>query len=221
MTTIQTESHPHDPAISRPRDLAAPSDRNTIRRAMRGRRRALSRAERNQAAQRLARQLGNSTLFLRSAHIAFYLANDGEVDLMPLIERAWAMGKHCYLPVLSPAFHNRLWFARYRPDTPLTANRFHIPEPALRWDDARPASCIDLMLTPLVAFDGRGNRLGMGGGFYDRTLAYLLRREHWRKPALIGTAYEFQRLDQLPHAAWDVPLHGVATDHALYRFSAG
>lgn len=196
-------------------------DRNTLRRQMRRQRRSLSRADRRDAAQALARHLGNSTLFLRSEHIAFYLANDGEMDLTPLIERAWAMGKQCYLPVLSPAFHNRLWFAPYQPDTPLRSNQFRILEPALPWRTMRPATSIDLMLTPLVAFDGAGNRLGMGGGFYDRTLAYLRHRNHWHKPALIGTAYEFQRLEKLPHAVWDVPLHGVATEQTLYRFFTG
>lgn len=198
-------------------DLAASLDRNVIRREMRRRRRALSPADRREAAQALARQLGNSTLFLRSEHIAFYLVNDGEMDLTPLIHRAWAMGKHCYLPVLSPAFHNRLWFAPYRPDTPLRHNQFRIAEPALSWRSMRPAAAIDLVLTPLVAFDGTGNRLGMGGGFYDRTLAYLMHRTHWRKPLLIGTAYAFQQVAQLSHAPWDVPLHGIATEQRLFR----
>ncbi len=195
--------------------------RDDIRRQIRRQRRALSSAAAHSASDALASQLGGTALFRRSDHIAFYLANDGEMDLTPLLERAWAMGKHCYLPVLSPAFHNRLWFAPYRPGTPLQHNRFRIPEPVIRWHEARPAWSIDLMLTPLVAFDGAGNRLGMGGGFYDRTLAYLLQRRHWRKPELIGIAYEFQKLEQLPHAAWDVPLHGVATDRALYRFRPG
>lgn len=216
----------NDDALLCPAPPLAPSppytpDRNAIRREMRCRRRALSRAERSQSAQMLARRLGNSTLFLRSEHIAFYLANDGEMDLRPLIERAWAMGKQCYLPVLSPAFHNRLWFAPYQPDTPLRDNQFRILEPALPWHAVRPAMAIDLMLTPLVAFDATGNRLGMGGGFYDRTLAYLQYRRYWRKPLLIGTAYEFQKVAMLPHAAWDVPLHGVATEQALYHFATG
>lgn len=198
-------------------DLAASPDRNVIRQGMRRRRRALSPADRHEAAQALARQLGNSTLFLRSEHIAFYLANDGEMDLTPLIRRAWAMGKQCYLPVLSPAFHNRLWFAPYHPGTPLRRNPFRILEPALSWRAMRPATTIDLMLTPLVAFDAAGNRLGMGGGFYDRTLAYLQHRNHWRKPLLIGTAYAFQQVAQLPHAPWDVPLHGIATEQRLFR----
>lgn len=215
MTTIHTV-----PGNDLPNSRSASPDRDAIRRQMRRRRRALPRSERQRAADALAARLGNSPLFLRSEHIAFYLANDGEMDLLPLIERAWAMGKRCYLPVLSPAFHNRLWFAPYHPDTPLLPNRFRIPEPVIRWRDTRPASSIELMLTPLVAFDAAGNRLGMGGGFYDRTLAYLLQRTRWRRPQLIGIAYEFQKLAQLPHAAWDVPLHGVATERAVYRFQA-
>lgn len=190
--------------------------REAIRRQMRQQRRALSAAEVRRASQALTQRLGNSALFRRSDHIAFYLANDGEMDLGPLIARAWDMGKTCYLPVLSPAFHNRLWFARYTPDTPLVKNCFRIAEPATRWRDARPAWALDLVLTPLVAFDLAGNRLGMGGGFYDRTLAYLHRRQHWRSPQLMGIAYEFQRVETLPHAPWDVPLHGIATEQALY-----
>jgi len=190
--------------------------RDAIRRQMRQQRRALSAAESRRAAAALSQHLGNSALFRRSDHIAFYLANDGELDLRPLIERAWDMGKTCYLPVLSPAFHNRLWFARYEQDTPLVENCFHIPEPAARWREARPAWALDLVLTPLVAFDLAGNRLGMGGGFYDRTLAYLRRRKVWHQPHLMGIAHEFQRVASLPHAPWDVPLHGIATDCALY-----
>ena len=198
---------------------ATPTSRDDIRRRMRRQRRAVSRHDAREAAQALALQLQGTALFRRSKHIAVYLPNDGEMDLTPLIERAWTMGKHCYLPVLSPAFHNRLWFARYLPDTPLVPNRFRIPEPVARWREARPAWSLDLILTPLVAFDDSGNRLGMGGGFYDRTLAYLLRREHWQQPQLLGVAYAFQQVGQLPHAPWDVPLHGVITDTDLHRFA--
>jgi 5-formyltetrahydrofolate cyclo-ligase len=82
----------------------------------------------------------------------------------------------------------------------------------------RPVWTLDLILTPLVAFDDQGNRLGMGGGFYDRTLAYLGRRKHWKKPRLIGTAHAFQQVARLPHESWDVPLHGVVTEKALLSF---
>lgn len=182
---------------------------------MRQQRRALSPQRQQAAALSLERRLGSHPLFLHSQHIAFYLPNDGEIDLRPLLHRALKMGKRCYLPVLSPLYHNRLWFAPYHQQSELVLNRFGIPEPAVNWAGMRPAWTIDLVLTPLVAFDRAGNRLGMGGGYYDRTLAYLRRRQHWRKPHLLGTAYDFQEVERLPHEPWDVPLHGIVTESSL------
>jgi 5-formyltetrahydrofolate cyclo-ligase len=193
----------------------AKQQRDALRLSMRQQRRALTPQQRRDAALALDRLLGRHPLFLRSRHIAFYLANDGELDLAPLIQRAWAMGKQCYLPVLSPLYHNRLWFAPYHDECELVLNRFGIPEPIGNQAEMRPAWSLDLVLTPLVAFDADGNRLGMGGGYYDRTLAYLARRRYWRKPHLVGTAYAFQQVECLPHEPWDVPLHGVATDSLL------
>lgn len=193
--------------------------RSEIRREIRSRRNALDIRQRRSLSRSLARRVATSPIFRRSLHIAFYLANDGEVDLGPLMERAFGMGKRCYLPVLSPTFHNRLWFAPYGPDTPLAPNQFGILEPVVNWRNMRPSWSLDLVLTPLVAFDNQGNRLGMGGGFYDRTLAYLERRRLWCKPRLIGTAYGFQQVPALSHAPWDVPLHGVMTENAFHRFA--
>lgn len=189
--------------------------RNQLRRQLRQQRRNLTPRQRRHAAHALTRQLGSHPLFLHSRHIAFYLPNDGEMDLTPLVRRAREMGKRCYLPVLSPLYHNRLWFAPYDRDTRLVPNRFGIPEPDCNWRRMRTVWSLDLILMPLVAFDAAGNRLGMGGGFYDRTLAYLERRSHWRKPHLIGTAYAFQQQESLPHQPWDVPLQGVATERGV------
>jgi 5-formyltetrahydrofolate cyclo-ligase len=76
---------------------------------------------------------------------------------------------------------------------------------------------LDLMLVPLVGFDGACNRIGMGGGFYDRTLAYLRRRRHWRRPRLIGIAHECQRVDRIDPRPWDIPLDAVVTEQGVYR----
>lgn len=192
--------------------------RNTLRRELRRQRQALSVQQQQAAALSLDRVLGRHSLFLRSRHIAIYLPNDGEMDLTPLLQRALAMGKKCYLPVLSPIYHNRLWFAPYDGSNRMELNRFGIPEPAANWSQMRPVWTLDLILTPLVAFDDHGNRLGMGGGFYDRTLAYLTRRRHWRKPQLLGTAHAFQQVDRLPHESWDIPLQGVVTEKELLYF---
>jgi 5-formyltetrahydrofolate cyclo-ligase len=184
---------------------------------LRKQRRELSPAQQRDAAQRLDRIVGHSALFRRSRHIAFFLANDGELDPQPLLHRAWHMGKACYLPVITPA--KSLWFARYEHGDPLAPNRFGIPEPVRAGLNLVSARVLDLILTPLVAFDDQGHRLGMGSGFYDRTLSFLRHRRIWRKPRLLGVAHELQHLSALQPAPWDVPLDGVATDANLYLFS--
>jgi 5-formyltetrahydrofolate cyclo-ligase len=98
----------------------------------------------------------------------------------------------------------------------MVLNRFGIAEPDVNWRHAKPAWALDLILMPLVAFDIQGNRLGMGGGFYDRSLAYLNRRKVWRKPYLMGTAFELQKFTQLPHASWDIPMNGIMTEKQFY-----
>ena len=82
---------------------------------------------------------------------------------------------------------------------------------------ARAAWALDAILVPLVGFDDRGHRLGMGGGVYDRALADLARRP--RRPRLIGVAFEFQRQPRLREAAWDQPLDQVVTDVRRYLLS--
>lgn len=190
-------------------------DRIQLRQTLRKRRRALSPIERRRHSRALARTLATHPLFMRARRIALYLPNDGEMDLTPVLERCARSGKRCYLPVINRIGHNRLWFAEYRPGQGLKPNCYGIPEPANgKWHGHSPIG-LDLILMPLVGFDERGNRLGMGGGFYDRTLAYLRHRSHWKRPRLLGVAYEFQKLDDLHCEEWDVPMHGVITESRL------
>ncbi len=194
--------------------------RSDQRRQLRARRCALSERERLKRSDALCRRLSRQALFRTSSRIAVYLPQDGEVETRALIELCWSTGKQVYLPVLVPFLDNRLWFARYRADSALVSNRYAIPEPEVVHRERIAAQALDLVLTPLVGFDLNGNRLGMGGGFYDRSFAFLLDRKHWRKPRLIGLAYEFQQLPSLPAQPWDVPLAAVATDTGFYRFAS-
>lgn len=180
---------------------------------MRERRRALASVQRQQAAGALAETVAGLAEFRDAAHVAVYMAMDGEIDPAPLVARAHESGKQIYLPVLVA---DTLRFAAWHPDTLLYPNRFKIPEPRPQPDELRSPFELDLVLTPLVAFDARGHRLGMGGGYYDRSFAFLKAGMH--KPLLIGLAYEFQHLPSLSVEPWDVPLAGVATDCAFYRF---
>lgn len=182
---------------------------------MRRRRRALARFERDHKANSLARQLGRSLRVRRARSVACYLANDGEMDLGPTMKLLQRRGHRVLLPVLHG---EKLWFLPYDKGTPLAPNRFGIGEPDVAVHARCRARDLDLVLMPLVAFDTAGNRLGMGGGFYDRTFSYLRSRTVWAKPLLIGIAYEFQRLPSIPPQSWDVPLHGVATEERFYLF---
>ncbi|HSW52682.1 MAG TPA: 5-formyltetrahydrofolate cyclo-ligase [Sulfuricaulis sp.] len=195
-----------------------PTDKSDLRQKLRARRRALSADEQHQAARRLAVNLTGTRLFLTSRRVACYLPNDGEIDTAPVIEHIRRLRKTLYLPVLSRLSHDRLWFAETGPKTELTPNRFGIPEPVVQSRDLVRAQELDLILLPLVGFDDQGNRLGMGGGFYDRSLEFLRHRQHWRKPHLLGIAYDFQRVNGLTADPWDIPLQGVITDQAIYLY---
>src|SRR5690606_9409039 len=196
----------------------SPGDRKTLRQAMRRRRRQLTPVQQAHAARSLKQHLSQNPLFLRARAIALYLPNDGEIDPRPLAQVVWRQRKRCYLPVLHPILENRLWFFEFRPDTPLRRNRFRIPEPEISHETRRPAWSLSLVLLPLVAFDEQGGRLGMGGGFYDRTFAFSQRRATLR-PRLVGLAHDFQRVENLDKQPWDVPLEAVATERKVYRFS--
>ncbi len=196
------------------------NDRNQLRREIRQRRQQLDAHERHHRALALCAHLADDPLFRRARRIAFYLANDGEPDLRPLIELAWSMDKACFLPVVGARHSRRLWFLPYTPATPLVPNRFGIPEPRHHRGERRlkPHS-LDLILMPLVAFDAAGHRLGMGGGYYDTTLAFLRYRRHWLRPARIGTAFACQEVPQLPAEPWDVPLDAIATEAGIRHFT--
>ncbi|MBI3571373.1 MAG: 5-formyltetrahydrofolate cyclo-ligase [Gammaproteobacteria bacterium] len=195
-----------------------PTEKTELRRNLRARRNALPPEDQRLAAERLASNLVGTRLFLTSRRIACYLPNDGEIDTAPVIERIRRLRKIFYLPVLSRLSHDRLWFAEARPKTKLVPNRFGIPEPVVKSRDLIHAQELDLILMPLVGFDDRGNRLGMGGGFYDRSLEFLRHRSRWHKPHLLGIAYDFQRVNGLTADPWDVPLQGVITDQAVYLY---
>ena len=194
----------------------APLSRPQLRRMLRNARRALTPSEQRQAAHGLYRQLAQHPLFRRAKHISLYLPTDGEIDPRLLLRAAQRRGKATYLPVLSAWPRTKMVFQRVKPGEKLLPNRFRILEPRVNAKRQRKVWALDLVLLPLVGFDEAGGRLGMGGGFYDRSLAYLARRQSWRKPTLLGLAHECQKVDRLAQASWDVPLAGTVTDKQWY-----
>ncbi len=195
------------------------TNRAGIRREIRKRRQTLDAGKQRLFSCQMAGRVRRDSLFRNSRSIGAYLPADGEISPLPLLESAWLTGKKVYLPVLVPFSANRLWFAAFDPGDRLVSNRFGILEPArVHWRRI-PAYALDLVLAPLVAFDAQGNRLGMGGGFYDQSFAFLHRRHNWIKPRLLGLAYELQHMDRIPSQKWDVPLHAIATEQKIYHCS--
>lgn len=190
--------------------------RNQLRKQLRQKRRELDEHAQQQHAMSIAHIISKQPAFRNAKRIAFYLAEDGEIDPCFIIEKAWQFKKQVFLPVLPPT-GSSLFFAPYTPDTPMAANRFGIDEPQThpgQWIRARQLS---LILLPLVGFDEQGNRLGMGGGYYDRSLAFINHRKQWHNPRLMGLAHELQKVDKLDCQSWDVPLNMIVTEQAIYR----
>lgn len=204
------------PVPMHPTDKLPTEPLKRLRRELRARRRSLSPAEQRRHAVRLAEVLGRQAPFLRARRIGAYVASDGEMDPLPLLRLAHARHKEVFLPVLRPHPQRKLWLVRYRPGEPLTPNIFGIPEPRWRNRRIRLPWSLDLLLVPLVGFDEQCNRIGMGGGYYDRTLAYLAQRRHWVRPRLVGVAHECQKVEGLSPQPWDVPLDYVATEARVY-----
>ena len=181
---------------------------------MRERRQALTPHIRRQAALNATENALKLEELAQAHSIAVYLANGGEIDTQPLVEHCLALKKCLYLPCITES--GLLEFRQYDSDSELAQNRYGILEPLADKPSIDPAK-LDIVFMPLLGFDERGCRLGMGGGYYDRTFS-AKNSEPKDGPLLIGYAYELQRLKSLPSDPWDVKIDAVITEENRYRF---
>ena len=189
------------------------STRPELRRQLQARRAALSPGQRLAAADAVARHLCAQPELREPGYVAGYWAVGGEVPLHAVQLRLAPAQVWC-LPVLQA--DGSLRFAPWRAGDPLVNNRFGIPEPEVEPASTLPPEAMSVVLVPLVGFDRAGNRLGMGGGYYDRSFAF--RRERPGPPWLVGVAYACQELPGLAAEPWDVDLDAIATEREWLRF---
>ncbi|WP_337250216.1 5-formyltetrahydrofolate cyclo-ligase [Candidatus Pantoea edessiphila] len=151
---------------------------------------------------------------IKAKNISFFLSVDGEIDSSLAINNFWKQKKMVFLPVLDPNISGHLLFIEYKSQTNLVLNKFKILEPEINIYKSISLNKIDIMLVPLVAFDIKGNRLGLGGGFYDRTL------NNWKRNNFlpIGIAYDFQLVNNLPNEKWDIPLPVIITPSKIWQW---
>jgi 5-formyltetrahydrofolate cyclo-ligase len=203
-----------DPVTHRPADDA---ERARLRRQLRTRRRSVPATERKAASLQFARIVQRARLLRPGRRVAVYLAHDHEADPHEVVGLARRHRCELYLPAITDYRRLRMEFVRYPSGARLHPNRYGIGEPERGGTRRIRARDLDLILVPLVAVDARGTRLGSGVGFYDRRLHHLRAGRRWRRPKLIGLAYEFQRVPRLAAQPWDVPLDAVVTERGLFR----
>jgi len=190
------------------------NERSQLRKTIRQRRNALSDTKQVETGLALTQSLSSHKKIQQASRIAIYLSNDGELSTDSFIAWCWQNNKEVYLPVVHPFSSGNLLFLRYQAETQLISNRYGILEPKLDVTKVIPLAELDIICTPLVAFDTSGARLGMGGGFYDRSLA------HWQQTKLypLGLAHDCQLVESVPMESWDVPLPEIITPSKKYRF---
>jgi 5-formyltetrahydrofolate cyclo-ligase len=191
-----------------------------LRKRLRERRAALSASERIAAAQALAASLEQLPEFMTDRRIGGYWAVAGELPLLAVMAGLRAREQIYHLPVVGA--DRQLRFAPWHPGVAIDTNRYGIPEPVCAATDLIAPGELDVALLPLLGFDRRGHRLGFGGGYYDRSFAFLGGREAVARPVLVGIGYAMQEIDAIEAMAWDVHLDYVATERELIAcFDAG
>ncbi|WP_010597332.1 5-formyltetrahydrofolate cyclo-ligase [Rickettsiella massiliensis] len=191
------------------------NSRLSLRTQLRQRRASLSAQAQQTASQSIVSALAQHPLFRTSYRIATYAAIQREIDLKTLIEIIWQQNKLCYLPVVQA---KELIFMKHLPNRPLNKNAQSIPEPSILREHVIAPQNLDLVIVPVLGFTIQGDRLGTGGGYYDRCFHFLQTSPRPKKPFLLGVAYAWQETVFTRHIG-DVPLNAILTDQAFYENS--
>lgn len=191
--------------------------RQTLRKQLRKRRRAISADERQQVSETMAGHLSQYSPWQRSQHVGLYLATPEEAPTSDLTSLCLSAGKTTYLPVVATndSQQDAMLFGRFMPgETPMRKNRFGIDEPVPDEGTVIRGVELDFVCVPLVGFNLKGDRIGMGAGFYDRTFEKVSSGT----THLLGISFSCQQadFDASPH---DVAMHAILTEHGIIELN--
>jgi 5-formyltetrahydrofolate cyclo-ligase len=199
-------------------DPALALDRTALRKTLRAKRRRVSPSERARVAKLVARNADRHLHLRKGWRIAIYVSLPSELDTTPLIDLARQRECEVFVPRIDRhSLGRRMRFIELTGQQ--RRNRLGIHEP--QGSRSIGARWFDVVFLPLVGFDACGVRLGMGGGYYDRALAFRRFRTAWHAPRLIGLAYAFQQVESLIAAAHDVRLDAVITEERIVQCAIG
>lgn len=188
--------------------------KNKLREQLSQQRNALSALQKEKKSRQIASHVVRSNVFQGAQNIAFYLSVNAEANPASTQITPFESHKQFYLPVLAEAENQGLLFAPVHQSSEFKLNKFSIPEPQCLPEELITGENLDLVLVPLLGFDKQGNRLGMGGGYYDRSFAFK-NTSTSIKPVLMGFAYALQEVPQLQAESWDVKLDYIATENGI------
>jgi len=197
---------------------APPPGKAALRKNLRAMRRALPPRVHASHSRRAAAALSRLSAFAAGRRIALYLPFDAETATGPLIAAARRRKLKIFVPVVADRRRRRLAFHELGAGTRRGAFGIPIPDRRTRELGAR---WFHLIVVPLVGVDADGRRLGMGGGFYDRSLGFRRHRRHWRGPRVIGLAFDCQCVESVSAESWDLAFDAIATESGIRHFSRG
>ncbi|WP_221791815.1 5-formyltetrahydrofolate cyclo-ligase [Aquisediminimonas sediminicola] len=186
--------------------MTALDPKTPLRRELRAKRRAFAQSLSPQAREAAEQHLANRLrpLWHPGLKVVAYIPAGGEISPLPCLIDAHEMGATTGLGWIADAPETMV-FRHWQPNDELIDGPLGVRQPG---DDA-PIITPDIILTPLVGFDDTGNRLGQGGGFYDRIFA------RYPDAKRIGLAWSVQRCESLPIDPWDQPLHAIITEAGM------
>jgi 5-formyltetrahydrofolate cyclo-ligase len=191
------------------------NSQSQIRNHVRAQRTALNPADRAQLSISICRRAAAMRELRRSANVAIFLPIGGEVETRFLAGSLRRMGRRLHLPAVT---RNEIEFRYWHPNVRLQTGCFGTLEPPSDLSEPTTPRELDLVFVPLVAIDDDGNRIGMGGGYYDRAFSFLRLRRLWRKPRLIGLCFDLQRVREVQANEWDIPLDAAVSESKITRF---
>lgn len=188
--------------------------RNNARKEIRAKRKALSPQEVQELSEKVRARVLAHEFFCESRCIASYHSFSGEIDTVEINKALRLAGHHMSLPVIHPELKGMMDFYSYDKPEDLILNRFKIPEPVVNPETLVRPDQLEVVIVPLVGFNEKGERLGMGGGYYDRMLKKIS-----CDCLTLGLAYDFQLLPEIKSQPWDMPLDEIITPTRHYIFN--
>jgi 5-formyltetrahydrofolate cyclo-ligase len=164
----------------------------------------------------ITKQLKRLCAYRSAKRIAVYVNFNHELPTQSIFTENAKRKKVSVIPLITSFRKKSMIFVHINKQ--MKKNRLGIMEPKSRKQISTKS--LDIIFMPLLGFDKKGARIGMGGGYYDRELAFKKQQKRFKKPYLVGLAYEAQYLDSIQKEPWDVNLDALITEQTLYLFNS-